>query len=657
MWIEQFRNIKNQGLVVDDEFIIEVENPEVSTVNYFSEDGIHIHYSGLPPAFARKVFERSIKISPNPQYMRKATEPITNITALVGENATGKSSILECLNSQCDQFNYRNKEQKFYFLVFFDEQNNSVVVRTRDIRLKGEMLRKQDTRQMSGYEEYLFPFGQGCEKAGDISQFYSLSLQKEYGEYMGYFSMGLPVACSDMSRFTYKNSFSGIFDFLCDFKEFGGTENNFVVYLEDEDSRRNGTSYYAIESLHQADYKSYFIHKLLQTLFSNLRKYLFHPKQEYSMANTLISPASDQNEKLTQEDFGCVELLSFANLHYPHPDSPSLISVSCRDVADIPEKASAVLEYFSKCTFIHSGRFAYDKYLGSLARLIQILCSTDEQYFTSLYKLELPFEEEYKSIVAALSECAENDNLNGNWTTGVAFEFEWLSAGEAHFALLFSAIYKHFTKVYNGFDKRHIILSIDEPEMHMHPEVGRVFLQKLKQALAEFQRKGVLGSCQVILATHSPFIVQGLNDFCSSISLISKVHSEIKVESFQDVDKIKYPNHLECSFGLVMYKIFGVPTVELHNELYGILQEKSEIYHIEDRERGEGFDTWLSKEGCTKSRKWIKLYKGKPQAPVDVTLSTYIRNSIHHPENKKNVMYSQEELVESLEEMLFCIYK
>jgi len=93
MWIEQFRNIKNQGLVVDDEFIIEVENPEVSTVNYFSEDGIHIHYSGLPPAFARKVFERSIKISLNPQYMRKATEPITNITALVGENATGKSSM------------------------------------------------------------------------------------------------------------------------------------------------------------------------------------------------------------------------------------------------------------------------------------------------------------------------------------------------------------------------------------------------------------------------------------------------------------------------------------------------------------------------------------------------------------------------------------
>lgn len=43
---------------------------------------------------------------------------------------------------------------------------------------------------------------------------------------------------------------------------------------------------------------------------------------------------------------------------------------------------------------------------------------------------------------------------------------------------------------------------------------------------------------------------------------------------------------------------------------------------------------------------------GAAQAPYDVTLQTFIRNHIHHPENRRNALYTENELRQSIEEMI-----
>jgi len=183
----------------------------------------------------------------------------------------------------------------------------------------------------------------------------------------------------------------------------------------------------------------------------------------------------------------------------------------------------------------------------------------------------------------------------------------------------------------------------------MHPEVCRVFISKLNNVLDLFKKKRLLESCQVILATHSPFMIQSLSDYNNSISIISKENGTIKINPFDYVSQIRYPNGTIYSFGLVMYKVFGVATIELHNELYGILQEINCCFKENDIEK------WFANNGITKSLQWIREEKGIPKPAYNVTLCTYIRNSIHHPENRRNQIFSPNELCQSIEAMLQLI--
>ena len=77
--------------------------------------------------------------------------------------------------------------------------------------------------------------------------------------------------------------------------------------------------------------------------------------------------------------------------------------------------------------------------------------------------------------------------------------------------------------------------------------------------------------------------------------------------------------------------------------LYGYLQEKEQQFTEAELE------VYLANNAVKKSKKWIKVINGKPQMPYDVTLCTYVRNQIHHPENTNNQEYTFEELRESTE--------
>jgi len=63
------------------------------------------------------------------------------------------------------------------------------------------------------------------------------------------------------------------------------------------------------------------------------------------------------------------------------------------------------------------------------------------------------------------------------------------------------------------------------------------------------------------------------------------------------------------------------------------------------------FDDWLEYKGCKKSKRWIPIKNGKIKESTKFTLCTYIRNAIHHPENKLNTKYSSTELQTSINEM------
>ena len=106
----------------------------------------------------------------------------------------------------------------------------------------------------------------------------------------------------------------------------------------------------------------------------------------------------------------------------------------------------------------------------------------------------------------------------------------------------------------------------------------------------------------------------------------------------------------EPTWGEINYRAFGVYSVEFHNELFGWVQRHLET--LKDNgtpARNKEIDEFLSQNGVPVDREWIRT---PSQQSSDTTLPMFVRNSIHHPENKANAPVSDEDLRESIEHLV-----
>ena len=192
-----------------------------------------------------------------------------------------------------------------------------------------------------------------------------------------------------------------------------------------------------------------------------------------------------------------------------------------------------------------------------------------------------------------------------------------------------------FLETLASLSKENIVILIDEPELHLHPQLQEIFIQYLKKLSEEKQ---------VILSTHSPYFFKNClaNDKIELLITTTKDKSCLISNSSLQLKSFPW----SPSWGEINYYAYNLPTIEFHNELYGYLQEKNKAYKHPEI---EGF---LAGKGIIKTKKWIKESSGQALSPEDVTLMTYIRHYIHHPENTSNSEYTPEELKTSIETMV-----
>ena len=187
-----------------------------------------------------------------------------------------------------------------------------------------------------------------------------------------------------------------------------------------------------------------------------------------------------------------------------------------------------------------------------------------------------------------------------------------------------------------GESKGAIIYLIDEPELHLHPKAQEKLIELL---IAESKSK------QIVLSTHSPYIFKNCLNKGIGLKVFKRdSHNKIVVNDANAAGWGKLP--WSPSWGEINYHAFGLATVEFHNELYGFLQESKQQFKQTD------FDSYLETKGIPRDRVWIKLANGNRQHSENVTLPTYIRNSIHHPENTANPNFTPKDLEESINQML-----
>lgn len=176
-------------------------------------------------------------------------------------------------------------------------------------------------------------------------------------------------------------------------------------------------------------------------------------------------------------------------------------------------------------------------------------------------------------------------------------------------------------------------LFIDEPEICLHPK-GQT---KLLEALLEISK-----TKQVFLTTHSPYFL--VTPHLSNVGLF--IFRKDGISNIVEDASLEKMFPWSPTWGEINFKAYKLPTVELHNELYGRLQ------HVNEKFSEKDFEQWINGRGVIFSKRWIRERGGVAQSPQAVTLQTFIRNHIHHPENRQNAPYTEQELKQSIEEMI-----
>ena len=193
-----------------------------------------------------------------------------------------------------------------------------------------------------------------------------------------------------------------------------------------------------------------------------------------------------------------------------------------------------------------------------------------------------------------------------------------------------------FLETMSSLTGEQILVLIDEPELHLHPQLQL----NLVNHLITTSKKN-----QIIISTHSPYFFKNClsNHDIELLISIKDADSKIRLENTGNNFGL-FP--WSPSWGEINYFAYNHPTIEFHNELYGYLQHKNKALNENNME------AFLIGKGINKSKKWIRLLGGVAQQPYDVTLMTYIRHSLHHPENPNNIPFTIIELKQSIEAMI-----
>lgn len=189
------------------------------------------------------------------------------------------------------------------------------------------------------------------------------------------------------------------------------------------------------------------------------------------------------------------------------------------------------------------------------------------------------------------------------------------------------------------------LLLLDEPEMFLHPEAQQNFRDELIAIASK-------NNNVVMISTHSMYMIHKSHiDRCFGV----EKKQEGKEKEFKTSILKLSPDVM--SFARINYAIFNIPTAEYHNELYGRLHTKL-IEATEDTEPMPYSIADFDKHYFSKDKKidWKRM-RGKKEVTEQVSIHSYIRHSIHHPENNLgNDPYDDDQLRKSIEVMEEKLY-
>lgn len=179
-----------------------------------------------------------------------------------------------------------------------------------------------------------------------------------------------------------------------------------------------------------------------------------------------------------------------------------------------------------------------------------------------------------------------------------------------------------------------LIFAFEEPETHLHPSAQLEMFNTIKMLSTKYQ---------VIMTTHSPYIVKALQeDNNAKIVVLERNAKEHKTTvSNPKKNVLSYPSY--SSMNEINYIAFDEPSIEYHIELFGYIHNKLIEKNIRRDATGiSKVDIWLKDKHLptrdyynTQHIKEIGNEGSQHKQPEKRTLPYCVRNWIDHPMTKR----------------------
>lgn len=405
---------------------------------------------------------------------------INNVTAIVGKNGAGKSSILRLLEMK---YNYFKGRADNYILIY--HVNDDIFY----IETFHENLYKLNIKDISYYE---------YENEDNVNGVYIELKDNEFTL--------IRQPKSSLEQVVNNTVMLGSLNIMTD--GYGSSEKTIA---------RNGLNYgweYKYRFLTYAKNKS-----STYDAYRNDISICISLKNKYSF----IDPVLNVNDNLFEESIGKFqrkEKIILILLYYQIKRISLELKYTSSNAID--KTLNVLIKYILNNNYKKSLEFIKNMYI-SLIGEIQTSGIDDQANIVYLMNLidslnVLPtsiFKDEYINIDISNKEnekiidlLKSIDQMKGRAYSDISqsldIKINHLSEGESNFMELFVSIYSSLE------DYENIILVLDEPDKYFHPEWSRKFITYLKENLSIFDTNKISRKYQIILTTHSPFIVSDL---------------------------------------------------------------------------------------------------------------------------------------------------
>lgn len=482
IWMEKYRNYIKQGFnfggplrfKYDEEF----NRLIVQSAPFFIKDFFH-------PSVGNDTVESK-------------NSSITNVTAIIGENGTGKSNLLEYLR---ELVSLDVNEQKLSHIVIFqNDQNEFVVYHTSDMKFEiinplKVRIHKKDYTEINPSS---LPLGIYFTNIFDSRKapptdyrFYDISTNRLLNDYFSSAEQaslnGFHMAETEQQiRFIKsrksKNADKIPFKLPDKIKIFIIQPEN--IWAVDKENRFN------------SDFENY-IRNMQQELLSYYQDCKITLNFKYHIAIRVLDHLSVETQNINiRKDLKDIDkVLDNINIKYDLSKNPNNKKLEGHDLLN------AKISIFIKNLIKHSKNTRTKSVLESSYRVLKLISSLpeilpEEDFF------ELPMMDENDT----LEQLIHNYHISVHFDNYLQFQWPGLSSGEISLLNLYTRFFR-LRNVASKTNKKHILVLIDEGEALFHPQWQKELVFKLINYLSDiFENKKI----QLVLTSNSPFIASDL---------------------------------------------------------------------------------------------------------------------------------------------------